>query len=125
MADEPITFGLFGSTEGVETFAHGDVVFTAGETGGRLYVVRSGEVVLEAGGRELECLGPGEMFGEMAVIDGSPRSATARAVGETTVVPVDGPRFHALIQHTPFFAENVMRLIARRLRRTTRAVSGG
>ena len=123
MAEEQhITFGVFGGAQDVESFAAGQTVFTEGETGDRLFVVRAGAVELRHGDTVLETLGPGEMFGEMAVIDGSPRSATAVAVADAELVPIDQPRFHALCQHTPFFAENVMRLIAGRLRRTTQSL---
>lgn len=122
MSEGPIRFGVFGSADDAESFASGQVVFRAGESGDRLYVVRSGAVELRHGDIVLERLGPGEMFGEMAIIDGSPRSATAVACEDSELVPIDQPRFHALCQHTPFFAENVMRLIAGRLRRTTQSL---
>ncbi len=119
MSDERITFGVFRGGGDVREYPAGATIFSAGETADHLFVVRSGEVVLSAGDVELERLGEGEMFGEMAVIDGSPRSATAMAATDCVLVPVDGARFHRLVQDTPFFGESVMRLIAGRLRRMT------
>jgi hypothetical protein len=60
-------------------FAAGDVIFSEGDKGNVMYVVRSGEVATEHRGHVMETLGGGGIFGEMALIDGSPRSATVRA----------------------------------------------
>jgi CRP-like cAMP-binding protein len=80
--------------------------------GRRDYVVRSASVLIHDGARELETLGEGGIFGELALVDGRPRSASATAVGETTVVPIDERRFQHLVQQTPYFAQAVMRVMA-------------
>jgi CRP-like cAMP-binding protein len=102
-----------------EAFAAGTTIFEEGEPGERLYVVKSGSVSLAAGGRELETVGPGGLFGEMAVIDRGPRSATAVAESDGELVAIDKRRFWFLVQETPYFAEIVMRVMADRLRRET------
>jgi CRP/FNR family transcriptional regulator, cyclic AMP receptor protein len=102
-----------------QRFAAGDTVFTEGDPGEGLYVVKSGTVALETGGRELETLGEGGIFGEMAIIDREPRSATAVAKTECELVVIDRRRFWFLVQETPYFAEIVMRVMADRLRRAT------
>jgi CRP/FNR family transcriptional regulator, cyclic AMP receptor protein len=61
---------------------------------------------------------PGEILGEMALVDGGPRSATAQSLGHSTVIPIDEHRFLFLVQHTPFFAIRVMRVMSARLRST-------
>ena len=102
-----------------EAFAAGTTIFDAGEPGECLYVVKSGSVSLATGGRELETVGPGGLFGEMAVIDREPRSATAVAETDAELVAIDKRRFWFLVQETPYFAEIVMRVMADRLRRET------
>ena len=99
------------------TFETGDVVFAEGEPGECLYVVKSGAVTLQQGGRQLEEVRPGTIFGEMALIDLGPRSASAVAVTDCELVSIEKRRFWFLVQGTPYFAETVMRVMAERLRR--------
>jgi CRP/FNR family transcriptional regulator, cyclic AMP receptor protein len=58
----------------------------------------------------------GGILGEMALISDDARSATARAIGECVVIPIDQKRFLFLVQQTPFFALKVMRVMCNRLR---------
>ncbi len=102
-----------------EEFAAGETVFAEGDAGDGLYLVRRGSVSLSAGGRELELVGEGGLFGEMAVIDREARSATAVAQSDCELVAIDKRRFWFLVQETPYFAEIVMRVMADRLRRQT------
>jgi CRP/FNR family cyclic AMP-dependent transcriptional regulator len=74
-------------------------------------------VLIHDGAREIETVGEGGIFGELALIDDGPRSATATAVGETSVVPVDERRFQRCVMQTPYFAQAVMRVRPERLRR--------
>jgi CRP/FNR family cyclic AMP-dependent transcriptional regulator len=99
-------------------FAPGDVIFGEGDAGDKMFVIRSGEVVIEKGGKVIETLPPGSIFGEMALIDGSPRSATARAKTACEVAPITEKSFLFLVHETPFFAIAVMRTLADRLRRS-------
>jgi len=87
-----------------------------------MYVIRSGEVAIERGGHVMETLGPGSIFGEMALIDGSPRSVTVRAKTDCVVAPMNEKSFLFLVDETPFFAVAVMRTLADRLRRMDKAV---
>ncbi|MGC2410280.1 MAG: cyclic nucleotide-binding domain-containing protein [Methyloceanibacter sp.] len=103
-------------------FAASEVIFSEGDKGDAMYVVRSGEVVIERGGRPMETLGGGGIFGEMALIDGSPRSATVRAKTDCVVAPINEKSFLFLVHETPFFAIAVMRTLANRLRRMDEAV---
>jgi CRP/FNR family transcriptional regulator, cyclic AMP receptor protein len=82
-----------------------------------MYVIRSGEVEIERDGKVVERLSPGGIFGEMALIDGSPRAATARAKTACEVAPITEKTFLFLVHETPFFAIAVMRALANRLRR--------
>jgi CRP-like cAMP-binding protein len=95
----------------------GEVLFSAGDPADRMYLVTGGSVALSAGDSVLEVVGPGGLFGEMAVIDREPRSATAVIETDATLVSIDKRRFWFLVQETPYFAEIVMRVMANRLRR--------
>ena len=68
-------------------------------------------------GKVIETLSDGGIFGEMALIDGSPRSATALAKTDAEVAPINEKSFLFLVHETPFFAIAVMRTLAERLRR--------
>jgi CRP/FNR family cyclic AMP-dependent transcriptional regulator len=103
-------------------FAAGDVIFAEGDKGDAMFVIRSGEVTIERGGHVMETLGPGGIFGEMALIDGSARSATVRAKTDCVVAPINEKSFLFLVHETPFFAISVMRTLADRLRRMDEAV---
>jgi CRP/FNR family transcriptional regulator, cyclic AMP receptor protein len=93
----------------------GEVIFREGDRGEELFVIRSGKVLIRAGERVVETLGEHEMFGEMALIDDSPRSATAVAASAVELVPVGQRQFLFLVSETPHFALNVMRVLARSL----------
>ena len=87
-----------------------------------LIIIQSGEVEIRLGNRVLETLPQYSIFGEMALIDNAPRSATAIAAGDAKLVPVSEKRFLFLISNTPYFALNVMRIMARRLRAANTAL---
>ena len=110
-------FQIFRNVDDFQRHAAGDVIFAEGDPAEHAYVVRSGEVTISAGGRELERLGEGAMFGEMAIIEGGTRSATATAASDCDLAVIDQRTFRRLVTDTPFFAENVMRVMAARLRR--------
>jgi CRP-like cAMP-binding protein len=98
------------------SFADRGVVFVKGDSGEFAYLVRSGSVEIRGAGNALEVVGPGGLFGEMALIDGGPRSASAVALGPTELVVIDKPSFDRLLREVPGFAVAVMRLMVRRLR---------
>jgi CRP-like cAMP-binding protein len=87
-------------------FGAGKTIFREGEPGEHMYVVVEGEVEIAAAGRVLEIARPGSVVGELAL-------TAAR------LVPVDAKRFQFMIQQTPFFALQVMSIMAERLRRWT------
>ena len=115
----PTTFEIFRTVDEVERFASGDVIFTAGETGDCMYVVREGTVTIHAEGLPIEEVGPGGIFGELALIDSSPRSATATATTACELVALNERAFLFHVSQTPFFALNVMRVLSERLRRAS------
>ncbi len=97
-------------------FAAGQLIFSAGESGDVMYIGKEGEVDVLVHGRVVETIGPGSILGEMALIDRNPRSASAVAKTDCQLVPIDEARFKYLVQQTPYFALEVMRVMARRLR---------
>jgi CRP/FNR family transcriptional regulator, cyclic AMP receptor protein len=97
-------------------FVADEVIFREGEKGETLYVIEKGDVEIRGGRRVIAILGPGEFFGEMSLIDPSPRSATAVAASDVTLVPVSEKDFLRIVSETPSFALDLLRLFARRLR---------
>jgi CRP-like cAMP-binding protein len=81
-----------------------------------MYVVKSGEVELKVGERVVETVGPNGFFGEMALIEKDPRTATAVALSDCTLVPINQRRFEFMTHEVPLFAISVMRGLSRRLR---------
>lgn len=105
----------------INAFGVDDVIFEEGSTGRELFVVLDGEVEIAkvngASKTTIVKLGKGEFFGEMAVIDGSARSATAIAsLPNTKVMRINHARFVYLVSQQPAFALMVMDALSKRLR---------
>ena len=105
----------------INEFNVGDVIFEEGSTGRDLYVVLDGQVeIAKINGTQktvIVSLGKGEFFGEMAVIDGSSRSATAIAAAPNTrVMRINHARFVYLVSQQPAFAMMIMDALSKRLR---------
>ena len=81
-----------------------------------MFFVRSGSVSIAVNGKTVETVMRGGIFGELAMIDRSPRSATVTAREETLLVPIDQRTFLVFAQAMPLFAIEVMRVLAERLR---------
>jgi len=97
----------------------GTVIFDEESPGDVMYVILDGEVDIFANGVLVETLGPGDLLGEMALIDSKPRSASALTRSACRIAPVNEERFLKMVQETPHFSLHVMRILADRLRRTT------
>ncbi|MCA1820272.1 MAG: Crp/Fnr family transcriptional regulator [Pseudonocardiaceae bacterium] len=105
------------------TFPRAHVIFAEGELGDRLYIVLSGKVKIgrrSPDGREnlLAVFGPSDMFGELSIFDPGPRTSTATTVTEVHAVTMDRTALREWIAKRPEIAEQLLRVIARRLRRT-------
>jgi CRP-like cAMP-binding protein len=98
-------------------FEEGVVIFVEGQAAGEMYIVRNGTVTLRRGGEILKTLDPGEIFGEMGLIDHAPRTATAVAGPGCRLTAIDEPALNRLVQKVPGFALELLRLVVRRLRR--------
>jgi HEAT repeat protein len=101
-------------------FLAGEKVFAEGSLGAELCIVFRGSVVIRkksgTAERELAQLGPGECFGEMALFDAAPRSATALAVSDCTLLTLERNRFHTLLTQRPEMALEMCRVLSLRLR---------
>ena len=123
MSGDEVDFSLLLRPEvPTRNFATGDTIFTEGERGDEFFVVVRGKVEIRSGDRRLETLGPKGIFGEMALIDDSPRSATVVALTDVTVAPIKERQILFLVKHMPMFALKVMRVLAKRLRRQNKAI---
>jgi CRP/FNR family cyclic AMP-dependent transcriptional regulator len=117
MADTPVDFGiLVGAKAPLREFKAGEVIFKEGDTAAEFFVIQRGKVDIRLGNRLLGTLGDHDIFGEMALIEAAPRSATAIAATDVKLVPVGEKQFLFLVSRTPYFALKVMRVLARRLR---------
>ena len=100
----------------------GETIFKEGEPAKELYVIKSGQVDIQFGNRLLDTLEANDIFGEMALIDSAPRSATAVAKTEVVLVPISKKDFLTLVSRAPSFALEIMGMLTRRLRAANRAI---
>jgi CRP-like cAMP-binding protein len=131
LAAEPLFAGL--DAAGLESLAHavrprrfrrGEVVFHLGDPGDALFVVSTGAVKItlpSEGGDEaiIATLRPGDFFGELALLDGAPRSATAVALEPTETLVLPREPFRALVATEPAIRDALLAALARELRRLT------
>ncbi|MGH8970359.1 MAG: Crp/Fnr family transcriptional regulator [Actinomycetes bacterium] len=106
----------------------GKVLFDEGEPGDRLYVISEGKIKLgrtAPDGREnlLAILGQGEMFGELSLFDPGPRTATATAVTDATLLELNHDDLDVWLRARPEVAAHLLAALARRLRRTNEAMA--
>lgn len=107
---------LFDRDTNTREYTAGEAIFKAGEQGDEMFIVREGIVDIVYNGKVINSMEAGDVFGEMAVIDHSPRSADAIARTDVVVVPVNEQRFDTMVQITPNFARKMMLLLTERLR---------
>jgi CRP-like cAMP-binding protein len=117
------TMSLMESAGQVRTFADGELVFSEGSTGEHMYVVLEGAVRIRKEGGLVNTVlgefGPGQMFGELALVEKKPHSATAIASGPTKVLMHDRETFQGALLEDPEVALEVIWSLAARLRDTT------
>lgn len=100
-----------------KTLSPGKELFRAGDPPDFLYVLMEGQANIMVGNTIVEIAARGALIGEMALIDGRPRSATVVARTLCKVVPIDITHFDLLVQETPGFSRFVMKAMAERMRR--------
>jgi len=116
-----VEIGIFKHSKDAVPVAAGEVLFNQGDAGAEMFAVVEGEIDLVRDATTIETVAAGGIFGEMALIDTSPRGASARARTAARVVRVDKNQFTFLVQEHPTFALLVMKVMAERIRRTNAA----
>ena len=99
----PIPYGL------------GKVIVAAGAVGASMYVVMEGHVAISIGTRVVERVGPGGMFGEMALVDRTPRAATAMAESDCALIAIGRNDFISLVKAKPLFGALLLKSLAERM----------
>ena len=108
-------------THGYQSFPAGATIIKKGAPGNVMYIVKAGMVEVRDGRRVLDTVEPGGVVGEVALIDAGERSASVVAKTDCQLLPIDEEQFVLLVERMPYFALQVMRTLADRLRRTTAA----
>jgi len=111
-----VFFELFSHNPTIVKVPAGEVLFREGEEGHLMYVLATGTAEVIVNNRVVEELQHGNIVGELGIVSPGPRSATVVATTDCEFVAVDEKRFQFLVQQTPFFATQVMRVLAERLR---------
>jgi CRP/FNR family transcriptional regulator, cyclic AMP receptor protein len=116
-SDEQRYYELLAHGQTPRSVAAGEVIFEQGERGEEsMYIVQEGSVELRDGERVVETVSAPGIFGELGLIEHEPRSLTAVAGTDVTLIDVPARYFWILVHETPYFAQLVMRVMARRLR---------
>jgi CRP/FNR family cyclic AMP-dependent transcriptional regulator len=102
-------------------YAEGDVLVEENTPGARFFVVQSGSARVVRNGRTVARRGPGDYFGELAVLDGGPRTASVVATSPLEVWSIAGFHFRALLTEHPKIATKLLTSLAARLREAERS----
>ena len=109
-------------------YAHEEVICREGEIGDVMYVIQSGKVMISkqsaTGQLTLATLGSGDFFGEMALFDKLPRSATAMALGEARVLSIDRKKLFRSISHDPTLVFKMLETMSSRIRKLDDSLTG-
>ncbi len=108
---------IFANPVNVRTFAQGAPIFSVGDDAGEMFVVETGEVDIVIDGKVVETVVPQGFFGEISLIEDSPRTADAVARTNCRLLPVNRHHFLYMVDEMPQFALHVMKGMADRLRR--------
>ena len=125
--DSEAVAALIGEMDTVE-FPKGTTIFEEGEPGDRLYIIVDGKVKLARhapDGREnlLSVMGPSDMFGELSIFDPGPRTSSAVCVTDVTCATMDSTMLRQWIDNHPEISQQLLRVLARRLRRTNASLA--
>ena len=111
-----VFFDLFAHNPSLVQVPAGQVLFREGDEGHLMYVLATGSAEVQVAVQAVETLVHVSIVGEMSIVLPGPRSATVVALSDCEFVEVDEKRFQFLVQQTPFFATQVMRVLAERLK---------
>lgn len=106
----------------VRKVAAGETIIVEGGVAQEMFLLRKGRAEIRVKDQPVEEVGPGGIFGEMALIDQSPRSATVVAVEDAEIIPINERLFVILVQDAPYFALDVMRTLVERIRAMNRRI---
>jgi len=118
-----VFFELFAHNPTIIQVPAGGVLFSEHEDGHMMYVLTVGTAEVIVNNRVVETLEHGSIVGEMGLVSPGPRSASVVAVSDCEFVEIDEKRFQFLVQQTPYFATQVMRVMAERLRKLNQLVT--
>lgn len=118
-----VFFELFSHNPTIIKIKAGAALFQEGDEGRMMYVLATGNADVLVGNRVVEQLQHGSIVGEISIVLPGPRSASVVARTDCEFVEVDEKRFQFLVQQTPFFAIQVMRVMAERLRKANQMVT--
>lgn len=108
----------------IVTVKDGAEIVTEGKAGHEFFLILDGKAVVKRGGRKIATLGPGNYFGELALLDRGPRSATIVAEGDTKLVVLGQREFMSVLDQVPALSHKLLVAMATRLREAdTKAVS--
>lgn len=107
---------VFKDSEDLVEYPAGSVIIAEGSEGSHMYVVMKGEVSISLKNRIIATASPGEIVGEMALINSDLRSATVKATTDCQLAVIDQSSFNSLLQYVPDFTLYVMNVLAGRLK---------
>ena len=113
---------VFKDSEDVVDFPAGSVIAAEGAEGSHMYVVMTGEVTISINDRAMATVMPGEIVGEMALINSNIRSATITAKTDCRLALIDQASFNSLLRYVPDFSLHVMNVLADRLKHAYEAL---
>jgi CRP-like cAMP-binding protein len=123
MSGDDIDMRMFAQRTGASvTYPAGSVVFSQGDPGSCMYIVQSGVIEMVIGDKVVEVCGPNEAIGFMSMVDGAPRSSTARVKQACELSLIDTRKFRFMVDEVPNFALYIMGAMARRIRGMSQAM---
>lgn len=123
MQANDIDMRMFAQRAGANvSYPSGGIVFNKDDPGSCMYVVQSGVIEMMIGDKVIETCGPNEAIGFMSMLDGAPRSSTARVKEACELSVIDQRKFRFMIDEVPNFALYIMGAMARRIRGMSQAM---
>lgn len=106
------------------TMTEGTLIMDQGQMGREAFVIVEGDVTVKRNGRKVTTLGPGDVVGEMSLLDKGPRTASVVAATDVTLLVIDSRRFLAVIDDIPAISHKLLAALAGRIREFDRQTYG-